>query len=129
VAAVLKGQPDSYEAVKKRLTDIKVKRNGTQPIKEKTSGSTFANPSPEDLSAAGLPEGTRAWEIVDKVGGRGLMMGGAQISEKHCNFMINAGGATASDLENLGDEMIRRAQEELGVRLRWEIKRIGERVG
>lgn len=127
VAAVLKGEPDTYEAVKARLTEIKVKRNGTQPIKEKTSGSTFANPSAEDLAAAGLPEGTRAWEIVEKIGGRGLMMGGAQISEKHCNFMINADGATASDLENLGDELIRRAQEDLGVTLRWEIKRIGER--
>ncbi|MDB2683098.1 UDP-N-acetylmuramate dehydrogenase [Alphaproteobacteria bacterium] len=127
IAAILKGQADTYEAVKTHLTEIKKKRNDTQPIKEKTGGSTFANPSAEELKAAGLPETMRAWEIVDKVGGRGLTIGGAQMSEKHCNFMINTGSATATDLESLGDELIRRAQEQLGIALHWEIKRIGEK--
>ncbi len=127
IAAILQGQPDTYEVVKTRLTVIKKKRNDTQPIKEKTGGSTFANPSAEELAKAGLPEGTRAWQVVEKVGGRGLQIGGAQMSEKHCNFMINTGTATAADLENLGDELIRRAKEELGLTLSWEIKRIGER--
>ena len=67
----------------------------------------------------------RAWQVVERVGGRGLQIGGAQMSEKHCNFMINTGTATANDLEALGDELIRRAREELGLSLNWEIKRIG----
>ena len=69
----------------------------------------------------------RAWELVDAVGGRDLKIGGAMMSEKHCNFMINAGGASAADLENLGDELIRRVKDKFGVELHWEIKRIGER--
>lgn len=127
VGATLRGVQEGYEAVKARMNDIKKKRNETQPIKEKTGGSTFANPSAEELAAAGLPEITRAWQLVERVGGRGLTIGGAQMSEKHCNFMVNAGGATASDLEDLGDELIRRVHEETGVRLRWEIKRTGVR--
>ena len=70
----------------------------------------------------------RAWQVVEKVGGRGLSIGGAQMSEKHCNFMINTGNATASDLEDLGDELIKRAYHDLGLELHWEIKRIGERA-
>ena len=108
------------------LQEIKKKRNDTQPIKESTGGSTFANPSDEDLQASGLPEGTRAWEMVDKVGGRGFKIGGAQMSEKHCNFMINTGDATAADLENLGEEMRKRVLDEFGLELHWEIKRIGD---
>lgn len=127
IAATLKGTPDTYDHVKARLNDIKKRRNDTQPIKEKTGGSTFANPSPEELEAANLPTGMRAWEVVARVGGRGLTIGGAQMSEKHCNFMINTGNAKSADLENLGEELIRRAREELGLNLRWEIKRIGER--
>jgi len=126
ISAVLKGGPEEYDAIKTRMNDIKARRNETQPIREKTGGSTFANPSPEELIAAGLPEGTKAWKIVEMVGGRGLKMGGAMISEQHCNFMINTGDATAADLENLGEELIRRADEKFGLRLRWEIKRIGE---
>lgn len=125
--AVFKGVPEDYETVKARITEIKKKRNDTQPIKEKTGGSTFANPDALALRRAGLPEDTRAWQVVEKVGGRGLRVGGAQMSEKHCNFMINTGDATASDLEMLGDTLIRRAEEELGLTLRWEIKRIGEK--
>jgi len=126
VSAILQGTQDTYEVVKDRLTAIKKKRNTTQPIKEKTGGSTFANPSPKDLKVANLSEDMRAWQVVDRVGGRDLIIGGAQMSEKHGNFMINAGNATATDLENLGDEIIRRAQDQLNLTLHWEIKRIGE---
>ena len=127
-SAILKGVAEDYETVKSRITDIKKKRNETQPIKEQTGGSTFANPNPASLRLAGLPEDMRAWQVVEKVGGRGLMIGGAQMSEKHCNFMINTGSATATDLENLGDEIKTRAYHDLSLELHWEIKRIGEKV-
>ena len=127
VGAVFEGQSESKDVVRERLKDIKAKRQTTQPITENTGGSTFANPTAEELAAAGLKEGMRAWELVEGVGGRGLKIGGAMMSEKHCNFMINAGGASAADLENLGDELIRRVKEKFGVDLHWEIKRIGER--
>lgn len=126
-AAVFKGKPETYDVVRARLNEIKTKRTESQPIREKTGGSTFANPSVEELRIAGLPEDTRAWQIVEKVGGRGLRIGGAQMSEKHCNFMINTGDATASDLEMLGEELRTRAYERFGLKLRWEIKRIGEK--
>ena len=125
-SAILKGRAEDYETVKSRMNDIKAKRNETQPIREKTGGSTFANPH-QELRKAGLPEDTRAWQIVEKVGGRGLIIGGAQMSEKHCNFMINTGNSTASDLENLGNEIRARALNQFGLNLHWEIKRIGEK--
>lgn len=125
-SAILKGRAEDYETVKARITEIKAKRNETQPIRECTGGSTFANPSETELKKAGLPPGTRAWQIVDMVGGRGLRMGGAQMNELHCNFMINTGDASAADLENLGNELRRRALYDLGVKLHWEIKRIGQ---
>ena len=125
-SAVLKGIAEDYDTVKSRITEIKAKRNETQPIKEQTGGSTFANPTPKALKHAGLPEDTRAWQIVEKVGGRGLTIGGAKMSEKHCNFMINTGDATAKDLEMLGDEIKARAYNDLNIDLHWEIKRIGE---
>lgn len=106
---------ETTEVLEQRIADIKQKREDSQPIREKTSGSTFAN-----------PEGHKAWQLIDQAGCRGLMVGGAQISEKHCNFMINTGDATAADLENLGEEVRRRVKENSGVELRWEIKRIGE---
>lgn len=127
-SAIFKGQKENYETVRARMNDIKTRRNETQPIREKTGGSTFANPSAEELARAGLPEGTRAWQIVEMVGGRGLRIGGAQMSEMHCNFMINTGNATATDLENLGEEIRRRAFEKFGLDLRWEIQRVGERA-
>jgi UDP-N-acetylmuramate dehydrogenase len=126
LSAVLKGKAEDYKTVKARITEIKAKRNETQPIKDKTGGSTFANPSVQELKRAGLPEGTRAWQVVEKVGGRDLKIGGAAMSEKHGNFMINTGDAKARDLEMLGDEIRRRAREDLGLELKWEIKRIGE---
>lgn len=117
-----KGNPDTIIS---RINAIKDKREETQPIKEKTGGSTFANPAPEHLLKAGLPEDTKAWQLIDMVGGRGLVIGGAKMSEKHCNFMINTGTATAEDLENLGEEVRRRIHEKFAIELRWEIKRIG----
>ena len=128
MSAILKGSLSEYETVKTRMNEIKKARNETQPIKEQTGGSTFANPDERALRKAGLPDDMRAWQVVEKVGGRGLKIGGAQMSEKHCNFMINTGDATAADLENLGDEIIERAWRELKLGLYWEIKRIGEKV-
>ena len=113
-----KGYEDDEKAVRQRLKDIKTKRTDTQPIREQTGGSTFANPA-DDM---------RAWQVVEKVGGRGLTIGGAKMSDMHCNFMTNTGAATANDLEALGDELIARAHDQLGVTLRWEIKRIGDKT-
>lgn len=127
VTAHYEGQADEPDAIRERIAAIRIKRQDSQPIGEKTGGSTFANPSPEQLGAAGLPPETKVWQLIDKVGGRGLMIGGAQMSEKHCNFMINTGTATASDLEALGEEIRRRVREETGVELRWEIRRIGDK--
>lgn len=123
--AVFQGLQDDALRISERMKEIKEKREASQPVKEKTGGSTFANPKPEELSASGLPEGTKTWQLVDQVGGRGLMIGGAQMSEKHCNFMINTGTASSADLENLGEEIRRRIQNQTGLALRWEIKRLG----
>lgn len=125
VSALLKGQKDNPDNVLARMAEIKDRREQSQPIREKTGGSTFANPSLEDLEKAGLPGDTKVWKLIDEVGGRGFMIGGAQMSEKHCNFMINTGTATAADLEALGEEMRKRVLERFGITLRWEIKRMG----
>jgi UDP-N-acetylmuramate dehydrogenase len=123
---ILKGKREDYDTVKNRMTEIKTKRNETQPIREKTGGSTFANPLKSELKKANLPEDTRAWKIVDLVGGRGLKMGGAMMSEMHCNFMLNTGDATAADLENLGEDIRKRAMSQLGINLSWEINIVGD---
>lgn len=120
------GEQGDVETIKSHIQDIKTRRIESQPIREKTSGSTFANPTPEEIAAAGLPEGTKVWQIIDAAGCRGLQIGGAQMSEQHCNFMINTGDATAADLEALGEEVRRRVYEHCGIRLRWEVRRIGE---
>lgn len=96
------------------------RRADTQPIKEKTSGSTFANPDPP-----GTPDQRSAWKLIDAAGCRGLRVGGAQVSTKHCNFLINTGDARASDLEALGELVRARVLETSGVDLRWEVRRIG----
>ena len=93
---------------------VQYHRETVQPIKEKTGGSTFKN-----------PEGHSAWKLIDAAGMRGHRVGGAQMSDLHCNFMINTGGATASDLENLGESVREKVLENSGIRLHWEIKRIG----
>ena len=97
-----------------RIQEIQRQREETQPIRSRTGGSTFKN-----------PEGYKAWELIDAAGCRGMNIGGAQMSEKHCNFMINTGTATAADLENLGNRVIEIVKEKTGVTLEWEIKRIG----
>jgi UDP-N-acetylmuramate dehydrogenase len=93
---------------------ITAAREASQPIREKTGGSTFANPKPQN-----------AWKVIDAAGCRGLVMGDAQVSEMHCNFLINRGQASAADIEGLGEEVRRRVLEHSGVELRWEIRRIG----
>ncbi len=127
VSAIFEGKEEEQSTVRERLKEIKAKRQTTQPISEKTGGSTFANPTPQALEKAGLPKDLRAWQLVEKVGGRDLQIGCAKMSEKHLNFMINTGNATATQLEDLGDELIKRAQNEYGLTLHWEIKRIGDR--
>ena len=107
--------PDAPEAIEARIADIQTRRETTQPIRERTGGSTFKN-----------PDGHKAWELVDQAGCRGLMVGQAQMSPLHCNFMINTGGATAADLEALGEEVRARVKAQSGVELSWEIKRIGK---
>jgi UDP-N-acetylmuramate dehydrogenase len=124
--AVFRGRRGDPEAIKAQMDEIKQKRNASQPIREKTGGSTFANPSAAEITDAGLPEGTKVWQLIDRAGCRGLTAGGAQMSELHCNFMINTGTATAADLENLGEEVRRRVYGDCGITLRWEVKRIGE---
>jgi UDP-N-acetylmuramate dehydrogenase len=127
LSATFRGQPGRAEDIRDRITGIKAKRQATQPIREKTGGSTFANPTTADLAAAGLDIETKTWQLIDRAKGRGLRVGGAMMSELHCNFMINTGDATAADLENLGEEVRRRVLEDCGVTLRWEIKRVGEK--
>lgn len=116
-AATLRGTPRDKTAIAAAMQKISDERGATQPIKSRTGGSTFKN-----------PEGHKAWQLVDEAGCRGLTIGGAQISEKHCNFMINTGSATAEELEALGEEVIRRVREKSGITLEWEIKRIGKPV-
>jgi UDP-N-acetylmuramate dehydrogenase len=126
--AVFRGSKGDSKKIEARIKEIRDRRENSQPIKEKTGGSTFANPSATELSQAGLPEDTKVWQLIEMAGCRGLKIGGAQMSEKHCNFMINAGGATAADLENLGEEVRARVLEDSGISLRWEIRRVGEKV-
>lgn len=112
--AVFEGVPDKSEAIQRRMDEVQHHRETVQPVKEKTGGSTFKN-----------PEGHSSWKLVDEAGLRGFKLGGAQMSEMHCNFMINTGDATASDLENLGEHVRAQVLEKTGVTLDWEIKRIG----
>ncbi|HLX98823.1 MAG TPA: UDP-N-acetylmuramate dehydrogenase [Roseiarcus sp.] len=105
------GDPGAIEAEMERITRA---REASQPIREKTGGSTFKN-----------PPGLKAWELIDQAGCRGLKLGGAQVSTMHCNFLINTGQATASDLEALGEEVRRRVMETSAVALEWEIRRVG----
>lgn len=124
--AVFEGVSEDTDIVRARLKEIKAKRQETQPISEQTGGSTFANPAADELRSAGVSKNMKAWELIDEAGCRDLQIGGARMSKKHCNFMINTGEATAADLESLGDEIIRIVEEKTGVKLHWEIKRVGE---
>ncbi len=125
IEALFQGQAGDAEKIREFMDGIKAKRNASQPIREKTGGSTFANPSADEIAKAGLPEGTKVWQLIDRAGCRGLKLGGAMMSDMHANFMINTGTATASDLEALGEEVRRRVLADSGITLRWEIKRIG----
>lgn len=116
-AAVFQGKPGNSKDIAAAMQAITDAREATQPIRTQTGGSTFKN-----------PPGMKAWELIEEAGCRGLKIGGAQVSEKHCNFLINTGSATAADLENLGEEVRRRVKEKTGVELEWEIKRIGKRA-
>lgn len=113
--AILQGQSGKREEIVAKIDEIKKSREDSQPIRSRTGGSTFKN-----------PEGMKAWELIDQSGCRGLSIGGAQVSEKHCNFLINTGNATAADLENLGEEVRSRVFAKTGIMLEWEIKRIGK---
>ena len=112
--AVFEGYPADKDAIRARMDEVQNHRETVQPIKEKTGGSTFKNP----------PDNS-AWKLIDKAGCRGLMVGGAQMSPMHCNFMINTGAAHGYDLEFLGETVRARVLEHSGVRLDWEIKRLG----
>ncbi len=120
-SATFRGAPGNPTAIIAEMDRITAAREASQPIKEKTGGSTFANPFDKDGNKLS------AWKVIDAAGCRGLRMGGAQVSEMHCNFLINTGDATAADIEGLGEEVRRRVKENSGVELRWEIKRIGLR--
>ncbi|MCB1475469.1 MAG: UDP-N-acetylmuramate dehydrogenase [Rhodobiaceae bacterium] len=119
-AAVFQGRPGNREEILAEMESITERREASQPIKSRTGGSTFKNPDPP-----GTPDQRKAWKLIDEAGCRGLRIGGAQMSEQHCNFMINTGDATADDLEALGEEVRRRVKQRSGVELHWEIKRIG----
>jgi UDP-N-acetylmuramate dehydrogenase len=113
-AATFAGTPGDPAAIAAEMDKITESREATQPIKSRTGGSTFKN-----------PPGQKAWQLIDAAGCRGLIVGGAQVSELHCNFLINLGTATAADIETLGETVRRRVKESSGVELEWEIKRIG----
>jgi len=117
IEATFEGRPGDPDEIAAAMDDIMAKREQTQPIKERTGGSTFKN-----------PDGHKSWQLIDSVGGRGRAVGDAQFSELHCNFLINRGNATAADLEDLGESVRADVKARHGVDLHWEIKRIGERA-
>ena len=113
--ATFRGRPGDPDAIRAEMERVTAAREASQPIREKTGGSTFKN-----------PPGQKAWQLIDAAGCRGLRLGGAQVSEMHCNFLLNTGEATAADIEALGEEVRRRVRETSGVELEWEIKRVGQ---
>jgi UDP-N-acetylmuramate dehydrogenase len=116
VEALLKGVPEPREEIRARMDALVIQRESTQPVRAKTGGSTFKN-----------PPGKKAWELIDAAGCRGLLRGAAQVSPMHCNFLINTGEASATDLEDLGEDVRARVRAASGVELEWEIKRVGVR--
>jgi len=122
-SALFQGHADEPAAIERRMKEIMARRETTQPIRERTGGSTFANP---DLALSG---GRKSWQLIDEIGGRGRVIGDAQVSEQHCNFMINRGEATAADLEELIESLRKDVLTKTGVELRWEIRRVGEAAG
>jgi len=114
VEALFEGTRGEPAAIRARMEELSANREASQPIKSKTGGSTFKN-----------PPGHKAWQLIDEAGCRGLMLGAAQVSEKHTNFLINTGDATAGQMEALGEEVRKRVKQKSGVTLEWEIKRVG----
>ncbi|MEP4767793.1 MAG: UDP-N-acetylmuramate dehydrogenase [Roseibium sp.] len=114
-SAVFEGIPQDEATIRQEMAEVVAHRENAQPIREKTGGSTFKN-----------PDGNSAWKVVDAAGCRGLTIGGAQMSEMHCNFMINTGEATGHDLELLGETVRAQALKDSGIKLEWEIKRLGK---
>jgi UDP-N-acetylmuramate dehydrogenase len=112
--AIYRGEPGDPAKISAEMEEITERRESTQPIKSRTGGSTFKN-----------PPGHKSWQLIDAAGCRGLVVGDAQVSELHCNFLINRGNASAADIENLGEEVRRRVKENSGVELEWEIVRLG----
>jgi len=118
-AARLKGTRGMKTAIAARMEDIRTTREDSQPTRVRTGGSTFKNPTQPEA------RGRKAWQLIEEAGCRGLTRGGAMVSEKHCNFLLNTGTATAADIEALGEEVRRRVLQQTGVTLEWEIRRIG----
>jgi UDP-N-acetylmuramate dehydrogenase len=114
VAARFRGHAGEPQAIQAEMDRISARREESQPLRSKTGGSTFKNPAE-----------MKAWQAVDAAGCHGLTLGGAQVSEKHCNFLLNTGSATGSEIEGLGDEVRRRVKEHSGIELEWEIQRVG----
>lgn len=121
-SALFQAGPGDKDEIKARMDEITSSREDSQPIKSRTGGSTFKNPGGTN------PDGPKAWKLIDAAGARGLKRGGAEVSEQHCNFLINTGDATGSDLEGLGEDVRARVKETSGIELQWEIKRVGRQV-
>jgi len=114
IGATFRGHIDEPSAIQAEMDRIAAAREESQPLRSRTGGSTFKN-----------PEGHKAWQLVDQAGCRGLRKGGAQVSEKHCNFLLNLGDATSADIEGLGEEVRKKVKAKSGVMLEWEIQRVG----
>jgi UDP-N-acetylmuramate dehydrogenase len=117
VEALFEGTPGDPAAIGAEMDRIAAEREASQPLRSRTGGSTFKN-----------PEGTKAWKLIDEAGCRGLQIGDAQVSEKHCNFLLNLGSASAAEIEELGEEVRRRVKAKSGILLEWEIQRVGRAV-
>jgi UDP-N-acetylmuramate dehydrogenase len=115
VSATFRGHPQDPAVIQAEMDRIAAEREASQPLRSKTGGSTFKN-----------PDGHKAWALIDAAGCRGLRRGDAQVSEKHCNFLLNLGAATSADIEALGEDVIARVKAQSGVTLEWEIQRVGE---
>ncbi|MES2271535.1 MAG: UDP-N-acetylenolpyruvoylglucosamine reductase, partial [Pseudomonadota bacterium] len=114
VEALFEGTPGDPAVIGAEMDRIAAEREASQPLRSRTGGSTFKN-----------PDGHKAWALIDKAGCRGLRRGDAQVSEKHCNFLLNLGGATSADIEALGEDVRDKVKADSGVELEWEIQRIG----
>jgi UDP-N-acetylmuramate dehydrogenase len=114
ISATFRGHRELPEVIQAEMDRISASREASQPLRSKTGGSTFKN-----------PDGHKAWQLVDEAGCRGLQIGGAQVSEKHTNFLLNTGDATSADIEALGEEVRKRVKAQSGIELDWEIQRVG----